>query len=106
MPFQKGNKLGGRKKGSKHKATEIAQMLLDGQAQTITQKCIDMAIEGHPVALKLAMERLVPPRKIIEMDGNLSIHNIPDEKLESRIAQLLGKATVAVSPGGAGEAES
>jgi hypothetical protein len=47
----------------RHRRTLIAQALLDGEAETITRKCIDLALEGDPTALKLCVERLVPPRK-------------------------------------------
>jgi hypothetical protein len=37
--------------------------LLDGQASALTQKAIDMALAGEIRALRLCMDRLVPPRK-------------------------------------------
>lgn len=60
-PFAKGNP--GRPVGMRHRRTLIAQALLDSEAETITRKCIDLALEGDPTALKLCVERLVPPRK-------------------------------------------
>jgi hypothetical protein len=60
-PFVKGNP--GRPKGARHKATMAAQMLLDGQAKALTQKAIDQALAGDTVALRLCLERLVPPRR-------------------------------------------
>jgi hypothetical protein len=61
-PFAKGvsGNPAGRAPGSRNKATEMAQALLDGQADAIVQKCIELAIEGHPAAIKLCLERLVP----------------------------------------------
>ena len=59
---QSGNPKG-RPKGALNKATMAAQKLLDGEAQTITQKAVDLAKEGNPVALRLCLERLLPPRK-------------------------------------------
>ena len=59
---QSGNPQG-RPKGALNKATMAAQKLLDGEAQTITQKAVDLAKEGNPVALRLCLERIVPPRK-------------------------------------------
>ena len=60
-PFEKGNP--GRPVGMRHCRTLIAQALVDNEAETITQKCIDLALAGDPTALMLSMERLVPPRK-------------------------------------------
>lgn len=60
-PFEPGNP--GRVRGSRNRATLAAEALLDGEADAITRKAIEMALEGDTVALRLCMERLVPPRK-------------------------------------------
>jgi hypothetical protein len=54
---------GGRPKGSLNKATLDSQALLDGEAEALTRKVVELAKEGHPVALRLCLERLLPPRK-------------------------------------------
>jgi len=59
---QSGNP-GGRPKGSLNKATLASQALLDGEAEALTRKVVELAKEGHPVALRLCLERLLPPRK-------------------------------------------
>jgi hypothetical protein len=61
-PGESGNPKG-KPKGTLHKATRAAQELLDGEAQDLTRKCIELAKEGNPLALKLYLERLIPPRK-------------------------------------------
>ena len=38
-------------------------VLLDADAKAITEKCIELAKGGDSAALRLCMERLVPPRK-------------------------------------------
>lgn len=60
-PFAPGN--AGRPKGSRHRATIAAEALLDGEANALTRKAIDMAMGGDTVALRLCLERLVPPRR-------------------------------------------
>ena len=60
-PFAPGNP--GRPKGARHRATIAAEALLDGEADALTRKAIDMAKAGDTVALRLCLERLVPPRK-------------------------------------------
>ena len=68
----------GRPKGTKNKTTLIAQALLEGEAEALTRKCIDLAKKGRPVALKLCLERILPPVKerTIQLDlqspGNLA----------------------------------
>jgi hypothetical protein len=63
-PFQPGNSFGrGRPQGSRNKATIALQDMLDGRGESITRKCALMAMQGDPTALRLCMERLIPPRK-------------------------------------------
>ena len=64
-PFVKGQSgnPNGRPEGSRNKATILAQALFDGQAEELIQKCIQMALEGDSTAMRLCIERLVPPRK-------------------------------------------
>jgi hypothetical protein len=59
---QSGNP-GGRPKGALNKATLATQALLDGEAEALTRKVVELAKSGNPVALRLCMERLLPPRK-------------------------------------------
>jgi hypothetical protein len=54
---------GGRPKGSLNKATLASQALLDGEAEALTRKVVELAKDGHPVALRLCLERPLPPRK-------------------------------------------
>src|SRR5262245_60454176 len=53
----------GRPRGSRNSVTLACEALLDGQAEALTQKAIQMALDGDVVALRLCMERIYPPRK-------------------------------------------
>jgi len=53
----------GRPKGSRNNATLAAEALLAGEAEKLTRKCIDLALDGDPIALRLCMERIYPARK-------------------------------------------
>jgi hypothetical protein len=53
----------GKPKGTRHRATRAVETLVDGSAEAITQKAVDMALEGDSTALRLCMERIAPPRK-------------------------------------------
>jgi len=48
----------GRPKGIRNKATMAAQELLDGEAEALTRKAIEKAMEGDMTALKLCLERI------------------------------------------------
>jgi len=49
--------------GSRHRATVAALALLDGEAESLTRKAVTMALAGDVVALRLCLERIVPPRR-------------------------------------------
>ena len=47
----------------RHKYVLAIQSLLDGDAEALGRKAIELALEGDTVALRLCLERIVPPRK-------------------------------------------
>lgn len=59
--FAPGNS--GKPAGARHRVTKAALELIDGQAEAITQKAVELALEGDSTALRLCVERLAPPRK-------------------------------------------
>jgi hypothetical protein len=59
--FQKGNP--GRPLGSKNKLTRLLEQLVEGQGQNLTQKMLELALDGNPRCLEYFMERLMPPRR-------------------------------------------
>src|SRR3984957_8596577 len=64
-PFSKGasGNPGGRPAGARNKALLAMEALLDGEAEAITRVAVDKAKEGDPTALRLCLERILPPRK-------------------------------------------
>ena len=53
----------GKPKGARHKATQAALALLDGEAEALTRQAVNMALEGDTTALRLCLERIAPPRR-------------------------------------------
>ena len=49
--------------GSRNRVTLAAQNVLDADAEAISRKALDMAMQGDVQALRLVMERLLPARK-------------------------------------------
>jgi hypothetical protein len=92
-PFQPGN--AGRPPGSRGKATVAAEKLLDGEAKALTRKAIDLAKEGDTTALRLCLERIVPPRK----DRPVSFA-IPLIANANEAASLMSALVAAVASGG------
>jgi hypothetical protein len=62
-PFEKGRSgnPGGRRRGSRNKATLAAAALLAGESEALTRKAVEMALAGDPTAMRLCMERVLPP---------------------------------------------
>jgi len=69
QPGQSGNP-DGRPKGARNAATVAAEVLLDGEAEAITRKCVELAKEGDTVALRLCLERILPaPEVLVKTKG-------------------------------------
>lgn len=63
-PFQRGNTFGkGRPPGSPNKKSLAHKELLLDHGEELVGTTIALAKQGHPVALKLCMERLIPRLK-------------------------------------------
>ncbi len=64
-PFGKGQSgnPAGRPRGTKNRATRIAQLLLDGEAAALSRKAIELALAGDAFALKLCLDRILAPQR-------------------------------------------
>src|SRR5918995_1517944 len=62
QPGQSGNPSG-RPPGSRNKSKLALETLLDGEAENLTRKAIELAKAGDMAALRLCMERIYPARK-------------------------------------------
>src|ERR1700716_1683215 len=67
--FQPGNP--GRPKGARNKATVAAELLLDGDAEAITSKAVELAKEGDLTAIRICIDRFFPARKDRPIPFNL-----------------------------------
>lgn len=61
-PGQSGNPKG-KAKGTRNRATMAAKAILEGEAEALTRKAVQMAMSGDPVALRLCLERIYPKPK-------------------------------------------
>lgn len=53
----------GRPPGARHKATRAALALLEGEAEGLTRKAVEIALDGDTTALRLCLERIAPPKR-------------------------------------------
>jgi hypothetical protein len=54
---------GGRPKGALNRTTRAAMALLEGEAEMLTRRAVDAARDGDISALKLVLDRIIPPRR-------------------------------------------
>ena len=64
-PFSKGQSgnPAGKPLGARNHSTRAVLELLDGEAEVLTRKAVEMALAGDTTALRLCLERLAPPAK-------------------------------------------
>ena len=91
-PFEKGN--AGRPKGARHRATLAAEALLDGESEALTRKAVELALAGDTVALKICLDRILPPRR----ERTVSL-NLPDSRTPGDAAAVSAAILEAVTGG-------
>ena len=69
----------GRPRGSRNKATVLAQELFDSYSEPVIRKCIAMAIQGDATAMRLCLDRILPARRELPVKiGKLSTRTAQD----------------------------
>jgi hypothetical protein len=101
-PGQSGNPAG-KRPGTRNRATRALEELLDGEAEALTRKAIELALAGDMTALRLCLDRILPARRdrlvVFEMP---SIHSAADAKTASA-ALLAAVAAGSLTPSEASE---
>jgi hypothetical protein len=96
-PGQSGNPSG-RVKGSRNQMTLAMEALLDGESEALTRKAIDLALSGDITALRLCLDRVLPPRKDrpinFEMPAISAIEDAPAAMAAITAAVAIGDITV------------
>jgi hypothetical protein len=84
----------GRPPGSRNHATLLMESLLQGEAEQLAQKAIEMALGGDITALRLCLERLIPPRK----DRPIHLTLPPIENVQ-QISLAMARVSTAIGEG-------
>ena len=92
-PGQSGNPAG-KPKGTRNATTLALEALLDGQASALTQKAINLALAGDMAALRLCLDRILPPRK----DSPVAF-DLPEMKTLNDAVPAMGALVKAVGQG-------
>jgi len=93
-PGQCGNPAG-RPPGTRNKATETAELLLEGEAEALTRKAVEKALEGDPMALRLCLDRLIPPRR----GRKVQLANVPPVGSVAELGPTMAAITTAATTG-------
>lgn len=96
--FAPGNKLGGRKKGSRNKTTLAIEALLEGDAEAITKKAIELAKDGDGAAIRLCLDRMAPARKDSPLEFDLPTIETAQDAVTASSALLTAVASGDVTP--------
>lgn len=94
--FAKGNP--GRQKGVRLKVTRAVESLLQGQAEHLTQKAVEMALEGDTTALRLCIERIAPVRKDTPIEFELPPMSSAQDAAQAASAVLSEVAAGSITP--------
>jgi hypothetical protein len=89
----------GRPKGARHKATALALALLEDEAEALTRKAVELAIAGDTTALRLALERIAPPRRDAPVPFALAPMNSAADAAAAMASILDAVASGDVTPG-------
>lgn len=93
----------GRPKGARNATTIALETLLDGQAQALTQKAIDLALTGDIAALRICLDRILPPRKDRPVSFTLPPIESAQDAAKTVSAVLAAVAAGDLTPADAGE---
>jgi hypothetical protein len=88
----------GKPKGTRHKTTMAVQELLDGEADALTRKCVELAMEGDTTALRLCMERLAPAVKSRAVNLRLPAIETAADVLKAQAATIEATANGEITP--------
>ena len=88
----------GKPKGSRNKATQATQKLIEDQSEAITQKAVEMALEGDTTALRLCIERIAPARKDVPIEFDLPTMNSAHDAARAASAILAEVAEGSITP--------
>ena len=84
----------GRPAGARNRTTQAVLSLLEGEAEALSRKAVEMALAGDSMALRLCLDRLAPPRKDSPVQFPL-----PRMKSARDAAEAAGAVLEAVSVG-------
>lgn len=94
--FQKGRSGNpkGKMRGTKNKVTLVAEMMLQGELENICRRLIQEAISGNMQAIKMILDRILPPKRDLPVAIDL-----PKLENSSDALEAMASITMAISNG-------
>ena len=89
----------GRPRGAKNRAALATQLLLDGQAEALTNKAVELALGGDMAALRLCLARIAAPRREAPVQFDLPPLDSLDGAAGAMTAITTAAADGAITPG-------
>ena len=103
FPRGRGGNPAGRPIGARNKASLMAEALLDGEAEALTRRMVDLAKYGELGALRFCLERLLPVRQSRLVTFDLPKFETAADAVEASSAVLAACAEGRLSPAEAAE---
>jgi hypothetical protein len=88
--------------GARNKKTLAAAVLLEGESEALTRKAVELALEGDPTALRLCIERILPPCRERPVKFTLPPIENADDIAAAMNAVTAALARGIITPGEAG----
>ena len=98
QPGQSGNPAG-RPRGSRNRRTIASERLFEDAAETLTKTAIELAGQGHPVALRLCMERICPTKdRPVAFELSMPSRSERNTMSRSRSSRIVAMTSAALRP--------
>lgn len=99
---QSGNPAG-KPKGTRNRVTMLAEQILDGEAETMVRIAVEWAKNGNMTALRLCLDRILPPRHDRPVRFAMPALNSADDAAKAVAAITIAVARGELTPSEAGE---
>jgi hypothetical protein len=99
-PFKKGQSgnPNGKKPGTRHHVTLALQALLEGEAEAISRKAVELALAGDMAAIRLLIERILPTKKELPIQVYLPTIRTAADTVEAVAAVVNAVAAGEITP--------
>jgi hypothetical protein len=76
----------GRPRGARNRTTVAAEAFLEGEDEALTRKAVELALSGDLTALRICLDRLLPPRRERLLSFELPPLNSAEDSMKAMAA--------------------